>query len=201
MFEGTAFNGAISDWDTGNVVDMGDMFAGAANFNGDISDWDTGNVVDMGGMFKGAAQFNQLVGSWDTAKVTIMRDMFRNARSFNKPLPASFLSARVTDLSYMFACDATLDGVEECNFNQDIKDWDVSRVKNVEVPTTPYNTTSCMPHMTTPRCTTPHSTTPHHATPRHTIPYRLILTHPNSSLLILVLNPLGSGHVHGRCKV
>ena len=56
------------------VMDMGNMFDGAAAFNQPIGGWDTWNtsqVVDrpMWSMFSGAAAFNQAIGRWDTSKV------------------------------------------------------------------------------------------------------------------------------------
>ena len=46
LFEGTAFNGDISNWDVSNVTDMSSMFEGCESFNQDISGWDVSNVKD-----------------------------------------------------------------------------------------------------------------------------------------------------------
>ncbi|MGD8847537.1 MAG: BspA family leucine-rich repeat surface protein, partial [Desulfobacteraceae bacterium] len=41
-----SFNGDISGWDVGNVIDMGLMFYSATSFsNHDLSGWDVSNVT------------------------------------------------------------------------------------------------------------------------------------------------------------
>nr|WP_307938665.1 BspA family leucine-rich repeat surface protein [Mycoplasmopsis bovis] len=45
------------------------MFAEASSFNGDITKWNTGNVVDMSGMFWKASAFNKDISSWNIKKV------------------------------------------------------------------------------------------------------------------------------------
>lgn len=64
MFYSSAFNGNISTWNTGSVIDMGNMFSYAPNFNQDISVWDVGNLESMEGMFEGASSFGQNLCSW-----------------------------------------------------------------------------------------------------------------------------------------
>ena len=44
LFEGTDFNGNISQWDVSNVTDMTYMFYWCKKFNKDISNWDVSNV-------------------------------------------------------------------------------------------------------------------------------------------------------------
>ena len=48
------------------------MFHEASSFNGDISIWDTGAVMDMHGMFHNTGAFNGDISSWDTSNVEIM---------------------------------------------------------------------------------------------------------------------------------
>ena len=45
LFEGTDFNGNISQWDVSNVTDMTYMFYWCKKFNKDISNWDVSNVT------------------------------------------------------------------------------------------------------------------------------------------------------------
>ena len=55
IFEGSNFNGDISEWDVSNVKDMMCMFY-ASEFtaeNGDIYEWDVSNVKNMFSMFTG----------------------------------------------------------------------------------------------------------------------------------------------------
>lgn len=46
LFEGTPFNGDVSEWQVGQVTDMDHLFRRSA-FRGDISKWDLRNVDDL----------------------------------------------------------------------------------------------------------------------------------------------------------
>ena len=51
LFEGTYFNGDISEWDVSNVTNMSHIFNECKSFNKDISNWDVSNVTNMYRMF------------------------------------------------------------------------------------------------------------------------------------------------------
>ena len=53
IFEGSNFNGDISNWDVSNVKYMKNMFSHSSftGENGDISNWDVSNVINMDGIF------------------------------------------------------------------------------------------------------------------------------------------------------
>ena len=72
----STFNGDISNWNTGKVTNMQNMFRSASAFNQDIGNWNTAQVTTMYYMFYSTA-FNQDIGSWDTSKVTTMQGMIR----------------------------------------------------------------------------------------------------------------------------
>lgn len=76
------FNGDISNWDTGNVLNMQQMFVRCVPFNSDISGWDTANVTDMAVMFQTCSNFNRDISGWNTGNVTTMNNMFGGANSF-----------------------------------------------------------------------------------------------------------------------
>ena len=114
------FNDAnVSNWNTSNVTDMGDMFGGAAAFNQNLYSWNTSNVTDMGGMFAGATSFSSNVTTWNTANVVNMSYMFANATSFNENI-GSWSTINVTDMTAMF------DGANV--FNQNISSWSTGNV-------------------------------------------------------------------------
>lgn len=72
------FNQDISDWDTGNVRSMTNMFARTI-FNQDISDWDTKNVTNMFNMFLDS-EFNQDISKWNVSLVGSMQNMFQGGK-------------------------------------------------------------------------------------------------------------------------
>ena len=49
--------GDLSEWDTGNVTNMGHMFYNASSLTniGNLDNWNTGNVQYMDNMFNGAS--------------------------------------------------------------------------------------------------------------------------------------------------
>ena len=53
LFEGTDFNGDVSNWDVSNVINMRYTFSKCKSFNQDISKWDVSNVIDTFSMFSG----------------------------------------------------------------------------------------------------------------------------------------------------
>ena len=76
LFEGTDFNGDISDWDVSNVTYMRYMFAWCVSFNQDISGWDVSNVTDMRYMFYKCEEFNQDISGWDVSNVKKINNIF-----------------------------------------------------------------------------------------------------------------------------
>ena len=106
--------GHISDWDVGNVTDMGVLFRGASSFNQPLNGWDVSNVTNMSYMFVNASSFNQSLCSWNVSNVTNMEIMFHNSSSFNQPLN-SWNVSNVTNMFCMFQ-DAS-------SFNQPLNSW------------------------------------------------------------------------------
>ena len=110
--------GPISNWDTSQVTDMGNLFCNS-NFNQPIGDWDVTNVTEMRNMFSNST-FNQPIGGWDVSNVTDMGNMFSNS-AFNQWI-GDWDVTNVTDMSNMFSNSA---------FNQWIGDWDISNVSDM----------------------------------------------------------------------
>jgi len=63
------------------VTDMSRMFTSTGAFNGNISAWNVGNVMNMQTMFSAAASFNRNISGWDVRNVTRgrMSSMFANS--------------------------------------------------------------------------------------------------------------------------
>lgn len=120
-------------------VSIYNMFFGAANFNNGgssvgIQQWNTDNVTDMRSMFQSATNFNRDISAWNTGNVTNMEYMFAGlstaATTFNQPI-GSWNTSNVTNMKGMFTYNP--------NFDQDIKNWDISKwsqVNSTEFPLT-----------------------------------------------------------------
>lgn len=115
----------INNWNTSNVTDMSSMFRDALVFNQPLNNWNTGKVTNFGDTFGYASQFNQPLNNWNVRKVTNFAGMFQGATNFNSSLSGWALGADTagTTCASMFA---------DCpSFNQDIGNWDVSKVTNM----------------------------------------------------------------------
>ena len=138
MFNGCeAFNNGAAEtnpitWNTSKVTTMSHMFRNCLIFNQELQDktgnnpWNTGSVTDMGACFNRCEKFNRDVSDWDISLVTTMRSMFQYCYDFNNGMGAgvsgvwSGNTPVLKDMGYMF---------DHCQkFNQDISDWDVSKV-------------------------------------------------------------------------
>jgi surface protein len=75
----SSFTGkGVSNFDVRSVLDMHGAFYQSPLFDADLSTWQTGNVVDMSELFYGASSFRGTgIAAWDTSKVTLMNDMVR----------------------------------------------------------------------------------------------------------------------------
>ncbi|NYJ27001.1 BspA family leucine-rich repeat surface protein [Allomuricauda sp. ARW1Y1] len=119
FYNASAFNGDLSQWEVGNVVDMRTTFGGATNFNGDLSDWDVGNVTLMTSMFREASSFNQDISNWNVLNVTHMDNMFTDAISFNQDI-SGWEVDNVTQMLNMFR--------RATSFNQDLGAWNIESI-------------------------------------------------------------------------
>jgi len=134
MFRGAAaFNQNIGSWNTGNVTNMSFMFLATPSFNQNIGNWNTGNVTNMESMFNGATAFNQNIGAWNVSKVTNFISMFNNATAFNNGGSDDidnwvFSTTSDINMSQMFGGSNT---TLSCKFNRYIGSWDTQRVTNM----------------------------------------------------------------------
>ena len=129
FFRNTAFNQDLGAWNTSNVTNTSYMFYGCTAFNNSgsstIGNWNTSNVTSFNSMFE-ATPFNQNIGSWDVSKATDLGSMF-NGSSFNNggnPSIGNWIinTSSAVSMTGMFRNNGP--------FNQDIGNWNVSRVNN-----------------------------------------------------------------------
>ncbi|WFQ93269.1 Myrrcad domain-containing protein [Mycoplasma feriruminatoris] len=101
----------IENWNTSNVVDMGEMFYGAKKFNGNLSKWNVSNVKNMEKMFGNATSFNNggkpLEWGEKLKKVNNMKGMFKGASSFKHNLNSWVMKTKVDNTD--FGLDKTLE--------------------------------------------------------------------------------------------
>ena len=104
IFEGSNFNGDISNWDVSNVKDMSYMFSNSkfTGENGDISNWDVSNVEYMHYMFYRSI-FNDDISNWDVSNVKNMGCMFSYSKftSENGDI-SNWNVSNVKTMNYMF---------------------------------------------------------------------------------------------------
>ena len=146
----------ISNWTAPYCTDFTNMFKLASSFNQPLTNLlQTSNVsTTMLQMFQNATAFNQNIGEWNVSKVTSMLNMFEltpfnngdlgnnglNPLNWSAPLCTMFAGMFVSATSFNQPLTNLVktSGVESCSmnimfenataFNQDIGEWDVSKV-------------------------------------------------------------------------
>jgi surface protein len=80
----------INLWNTSSIQATNLMFWGATNFDGNLSDWNMGQVLNATNMFQNASSFNNGgdsgINDWDVSNLQIATGMFRNAFAFEQPI-------------------------------------------------------------------------------------------------------------------
>jgi len=122
-------------WQPANVTDLQNALLGCAGAaDNDATEWQNWNGT---GCTKSGANMED----WDTSLITSLKlcrstsnyicgslngGLFFGAKNFNGNV-TKWNTGAVTDMSRVFSCSSGYEGV----FNQDLSDWDVSKVKNM----------------------------------------------------------------------
>ena len=113
----------VSGFDTHNVTDMSQMFAGCPVSSLDLSNFNTENVTNMYRMFRFCTNITSLdLKNFNTANVENMSGMFGYCSSLTSLDLRNFDTKNVTDMSYMFSGCSNLETIY-CN-----DDWNRSTV-------------------------------------------------------------------------
>ena len=145
------FNQPINNWDVSNVRNMARMFRNAVSFNQNLNNWNVSNVTNMTAMFESfnmdqdkflLSSFNGNISNWDTSNVRDMSLMFKGAIRFNQNINTKTINSgsineyiawntsNVTSMRLMF--ENMYQSHARHTFNQQINNWDVSNVRNME---------------------------------------------------------------------
>ena len=113
MFEGSRFDGDLSQWPMSSVESMSAMFKDSAftGLQGSIAKWDTSRVRDMAMLFE-RSQFMGDVSDWNVGALVHAKRLFYQTRC--NPDLSRWDVRRVKDANSMFAQSA---------FNGDLSKW------------------------------------------------------------------------------
>ena len=143
----------LSSFNTSQVTDMGNMFAGMSKITSlDVSNFDTSQVTNMGDMFSNMSSLITLdLSNFDTSHVTNMGDMFYGMSNLTSLNLSKFDTSHVTNMNFMFKGISKLTTLDLSNFNTskvkymsnmfagmfslatlDLSNFDTSQVENME---------------------------------------------------------------------
>ena len=115
----------ISDWDTGNVTDMGQMFGYTGIDSIDLSGWNTGSVISMKGLFTGARRLKSVnLSGLDLRNVTTLYGMFQYCDSLTSIDFKGWNTSYVQNMAFLF---------NQCTSIQllDLSGWNTGNVTNM----------------------------------------------------------------------
>ena len=118
----------LEGFDTSEITNMANMFAGIKADILDVSKFDTRNVRNMAGMFDGAINLTNLdISKFSTDKVTDMTLMFANLTKLEQLNVSKFNTNNVASMAGMFEGVSNLTNLDISNFNTD-KVTDMARM-------------------------------------------------------------------------
>lgn len=110
----------LEGFDTSEITNMANMFAGIKADILDVSKFDTRNVRNMAGMFDGAINLTNLdISKFSTDKVTDMTLMFANLTKLEQLNVYKFNTNNVASMAGMFEGVSNLTNLDISNFNTD----------------------------------------------------------------------------------
>lgn len=130
FWSATAFNQPLNSWNVTGVTNMSNMFRSAVSFNQPLNSWNPLNVTTMVSMFQVASTFNGNLSGWDVSKVTAFSSMFQEAAAFNNGVVAGSGGTMTWTINTTTPVVMNSMFYNHYSFNQDIGNWDVSKVTN-----------------------------------------------------------------------
>ena len=130
-----AFNQDITNWDMSNAEDISYMFFSQPYFNQEIGKWNITNKVttaagivgqfNLPGIFTNAG--TDSINNWDVSNVTNFQSIFQLQPLFNCYI-GDWNTGNVTNMFYAIGTNPPIPaGI----FNQDISNWDMSKVTDM----------------------------------------------------------------------
>ncbi|EQC95316.1 surface protein [Lactococcus cremoris subsp. cremoris TIFN3] len=108
----------LEGFETSEITNMANMFAGIKADILDVSKFDTRNVRNMAGMFDGAINLTNLdISKFSTDKVTDMTLMFANLTKLEQLNVSKFNTNNVASMAGMFEGVSNLTNLDISNFN------------------------------------------------------------------------------------
>ena len=131
------FDQDIRGWNVENVTDMSGMFKGASGFDKDLSGWSVGNVTAIDEFDAGTSSQWTILEKPALAGYPLTKENLVLLIANQRDVSSANVS-QITDMSNLMTQVASAldyDNPKECpvvqSFNQDISQWDVSRVKDM----------------------------------------------------------------------
>jgi surface protein/YD repeat-containing protein len=131
MFSGcSVFNDNVA-MDIDSVIDANNMFYNCLLFNNGtnnnpINNWNTSNIINMGNIFNGASSFSRSIVGWNTNKVTNITGAFYNATSFNQDI-SSWSFIRCLDLNFLGGTAGKLPVLSQSNYDALLNNFDATK--------------------------------------------------------------------------
>ena len=108
----------LTNWNTSNVINMYQMFAGCGVSSINLTSFDTSSVINMAGMFRACRDLISLdLANFDTSNVESMEGMFSDTIRLASLNVSSFDTGNVNWMTSMFRMTNSLTNLDLSSFN------------------------------------------------------------------------------------
>ena len=136
MFSGcSAYTQSMTNWNTENVYDMGNMFLGCGDLSStDFSQWNVGRCTNFTSMFRPiySTANNPDITNWDTSAATSFASMFYSNQVFDKDI-SGWDTRNLQTMNGMF---------RNVSYDGDFSSWNIQSLTNAAVAFSGMSTTN-----------------------------------------------------------